>query len=362
MPRSRTTFLSTALLSAAALAALAACDAVTDPSTPAALAPAPNAKLVQSRGFLVTQLAIVPADINDSGVVVGTLGSNAYRYYNGAYTQLPRRADVPGDYQARAINQKGTIVGNVRNGSGLVWMNPYGAPLRILTLEALDGSQAVTLTSVNAGDVVVGYYGHRNGDGTTSDRAFRWQWGYLPYDLTPVGWDFARATDINDAGYIVGYGRPQGGAVVALRWSPIGGNVPEVLGGPGPTMATAIRDDGVAVGTSGDTPWGWYPGGAQIALQAPLQSAVDDVNARGRIVGHALDYAGTNPGRPWTAFHLTSTWLDVPNAAATRSVVDLRTSGCGSIVGRQQFLNGTVGGLLWTNLDRCDYVWTSPWW
>src|SRR5262245_34437227 len=72
-------------------------------------------------GYTAQILPLIPAGINDSGVIAGTVGLNAASYQNGVITLLPHANGVVGLYEADAINNDGAIAGNVVNGPGMFW-------------------------------------------------------------------------------------------------------------------------------------------------------------------------------------------------------------------------------------------------
>ena len=126
------------------------------------------------------------------------------------------------------------------------------------------------------------------------------------------------------------------------------------------TAAQAVAPNGDAVGTADffTTTRRWRLSGQVAPLTAPANSSPDDVSSAYRLVGHTYRFATTNPHRPYSVFNNVTTWLPIPDAANTDNVDHLRANGCGSIVGRQTYLNGVEGGLLWTK-SRCDVV--KPW-
>jgi hypothetical protein len=382
MSRARIAMLSLAV-------ALAACDAVTDPTTSTSpLIPGgvqsvdTTTHLAMSKaspvtapgiplGYSATQLPLVPGGINDSGVVVGSVSpgggalTKAARWLNGALVTLSTNANWPGNYEARAINYRGSIVGRVVGGPGMYWTSTNFAPQVIESPYGPDYNRAVIPEAVNNDEVVVGSYDHIDRERTPDRHAFRWSARDGFEDITPDGYDNAVALDVNDAGYAVGYAWRWGERPDAVRWEPGPGNQVVVLEKLG--RARAVRANGVSVGTTVgtlgayiDTPWAWgFPGGSA-PLAAPLASEVDDASNTGRVVGYTFVYAGVNPKRPWTVFDGATEWLPVPDERETDRVTDLRVNACGSIVARQAYANGTVRGLLWTRF-KCDLLPPTPW-
>jgi hypothetical protein len=75
--------------------------------------------------------------------------------------------------------------------------------------------------------------------------AFRWTTSGVLADITPPGFVFAAALDVNDAGYVAGYGWRAGENVQALRWPPGAGNQAVILG---EGEATTVAHNGDALG------------------------------------------------------------------------------------------------------------------
>jgi hypothetical protein len=79
------------------------------------------------------------------------------------------------------------------------------------------------------------------------------------------------ASGINTRGDIVGHVVLAGGRSVAARWSAGGSGPPTLLPGAEPSRAFGIRDDGTAVGMTGDfaQQYLWHPDGRGEALAVP---------------------------------------------------------------------------------------------
>ena len=298
--------------------------------------------------YAVTVLPFIPAGINDLGVIAGTSGSvpnptDAVTYYNGVMTTLPRVPGLGGQYEARGINNSGSVIGTVQGGPGLYWPTPNATPMQIL------GSPLVVEPSaINNFGAFVGTYRTPN----FLYQAFRDTAGILGgLVITPPLFQDAWAVDVNDSGTIVGYGRVSGGPMQALRWRR-GALNPTMLGAG---MALAIRSNGdiVGVGSDQQTPVMWTAAGVLSQLPVPAQSLPEDISSQGRIVGRTLNTATVNPHQPWTYLSGSPAWLPLPNLANTFVIRNLRVNRCGSIVGTQILTNGTSVGLLWTKLT-CD--------
>ena len=347
---------STLLLLACSLAACAP-DAPTAPQEATVREAGPSAALLNLNGYTPTLLPLLPAGISDSGVIAGTLGLNVARFRNGTLTTLPRAANLPGQYRAKGISNKGAVIGHVQFGPGLFWRAANQVPYQIVS----PSKGPVLPTSVNGSDVVVGSFNFPvPGTSYSTTHAFRWTPGGGFVDITPTGYQTAVALDVNDAGYVVGYGWRAGGAVRALRWAPWAGSAAEVL--EERATAQAIRSNGAAIGPAGGfTVTKFWPlaGTGGYPLPGPQQSSPDDVSRHGRLVGYTYRYASVNPHRPWTHFDGATVWLPVPDAAFNDSVEGLRVNSCGTIIGTQYLTTGTQRGLLWSK-PLCDVMVTAP--
>jgi hypothetical protein len=261
-----------------------------------------------------------------------------------------------GTYEARAINGHGAIAGDIVGGVGLFWPDKSQAPYTLIPPPFITSTltpRGVTPTAVNDSNVVVGSYLKYG-----SPRAFRWTPAGGFVDITPLDFPVAVVLDIDDAGWMVGYGLRAIGATYryALRWSPSG--VVSVLNG---NEADAINASGVAVGKAEDE---------QVSVQWPLSTTsylslavpqggdfarVDDISGIGRTVGIAPTARISPALVPWTAINGSSLVLPVPNESSMTNVLGLRVNSCGAITGRQVLTTGSTVGLLWTKLN-CDYI------
>ena len=348
MLRSRATL----LISASALA-LAACDDTTAPREGARPGETPEAALLINFGYSATVLPIIPADINDSGVILGNMGENIVRYRsNGSWLPYKRLAGVGGVYVAKAINRAGAATGEVQGGRGLFWRHWAQIPYSILSPS---GGEVLPL-AVSNNNVVVGSFRHLPREGGSETHAFRWSPSVGFIDITPPGYTFAIARDVNDAGWVVGYGALPGGHVQALRWAPDPGwhASATVLGEF--STARVVSANGGAIGTSDEfsTMKSWPVTGGTYPLAGPQESSPDDMSSLGRVVGYTYGYSAINPHRPWTTFNGTTTWLPVPDVAATDNVLDLHVNSCGTIIGTQVFTGGAMRGLMWSKPYTCD--------
>jgi probable HAF family extracellular repeat protein len=343
MLRSRAPIL--ALACTVAACTVAACTDPTAPPPPTRPDPEPRPALV-GQGYTVSPLPLIPAGINDAGVIAGNLGGNAARFHSGVLTTLPRVPGLYGTYVARAINSLGGIVGHVVSERGLFWPSPTGAPIQILPNNGTTGP--VLPLAVNRAGAVVGSF---NAYGNV--HAFRWTPNGPFLDITPAGFVLAVAFDVNEAGYAVGYGWKSDNVLRALRWAPNAGAAAVILG---VGQATVIRNNGDAAGTNQlfTTTLRWPFSGGVVSLPGPQVSAVEDISENGRIVGHTYRASPINPHRPWTNYNGSTLWLPVPNTGHTDAVDGLRVNRCGTIVGTQTFTTGSRVGLRWDRSFTCD--------
>lgn len=149
--------------------------------------------------------------INYSGQVVGWSGyigstGHAFLWENGAMRDLGTFpiGDVGGESEATDINDSGQVVGEADGDIGgqiapipFLWQN--GA---MRDLGTLGGAESEAFAINNKGQVV-----GTSTDANGRDRAFLYD-GTTMRDLNGVccGWSLESATDINDAGQIVGVG------------------------------------------------------------------------------------------------------------------------------------------------------------
>lgn len=154
--------------------------------------------------------------INDQGWVVGTTGPAASRavhsfvYRNGTLTQL---AGGDGTHQARDVNNRGEIVGGGMNAPALRWASPEAAAAPLPSPFPIQVSSGAS--SINErGDVV----------GQIQNSGAIWRGGKaldLNYLHVDPQWVVEYASDINEAGVIVGYGRHRtNGGTAALLLTP----------------------------------------------------------------------------------------------------------------------------------------------
>jgi uncharacterized membrane protein len=143
-------------------------------------------------------------DINDSGTVVGIVGSVPYNlrgciWINGEMLEVPTLGG--NESQCLALNERNDVVGFARLESGKMrgFVVPNGNVDNLIELEAPEGGGAQA-TDINEQRVVCGW--GANEDGTY--HALRWSLeGGMEYLGEPAGWE-TFAYDINESGWIVG--------------------------------------------------------------------------------------------------------------------------------------------------------------
>jgi probable HAF family extracellular repeat protein len=196
---------------------------------------------------------------------------------------------------ARDINEAGQIVGEaaLANGQTHAFILTPWVSSRLVDLGTLGGPSSQALGISNRGQVVGSSEVSATGGET---RAFLWDQGRMTA-LPPLnGASFSQASDVNDAGVVVG---ASGG--VAVRW--VNGRVQSLgtLGGES-SFATGINSSGVIVGngatSSGDF-HGWvFEGGTlrDLGTFGGVRSTAEGINSSGDIVGHFETAAGVIHG------------------------------------------------------------------
>jgi hypothetical protein len=296
---------------------------------------------VKVLGYTMTELPFVPVGIDDNGVIAGNHNGAPVVYANGTISLLPMSLALQTrGYHANAMSRNGAIAAGGGDG-GLYWRTQTSTPIPFNS----PGLSPIYPSAINSHDVVVGTYGH---SGETL--GFRWTptGGFV--NITPSGYYMVTPTDVNDAGYIVGYARQRStGWVVPLRWSP-GATQAEELDG---WVATAIRENGEVLGRRHgiQTLVAWPLSGGSFPIESPMESHVSDVSGAGRLVGYRYN-AGVGP---WTKLGGTTTWLPLPDLAYIPEplFLQMRVNTCGSIVAKAKLPNGQYTGVLWTS-SRCD--------
>jgi probable HAF family extracellular repeat protein len=243
------------------------------------------------------------------------------------------------------INSRGQAVGSAALGTGdneraILWQDGT-----LSDLGALPDYPLSAAAGINERGQIVG----SATDGVRS-RAVLWADGAVT-DLTPPGWAWCVAGDINNRGDIVGTCARPAGFNVAVLWRDSVLTELGVLPGSNESVATAINDAGVVIGsvrtTSEDrsTAFRWVAG-TMTALPVPPGTASTqafDINAAGTIVGMAAGPSGASP-QPvvWRATGvapLSGTWGRVIGEA--RGI-----NNRGDVVG---VTHGSIGGFVWSD-------------
>lgn len=327
-----------------------ACGAPEPPTAPTA---APNA-IIFPNVWLRADLPFVPAGINDSGAIVGSINNTGVRSLNGTLTTLPAPpgriilAAVIGPspvfhppYAATAIANTGHIAGS--DGNLLVWTSLTQTP------QELNFGLTIVANAINDGDMVVG---------TAGGSAFRWtRANGFQRLLPPTGWAAPVAMVVNDNGYVAGFAEPvvAGGPEVLVRWDPSGNvtfhlplnnTLPE-------NRPAGINAAGDVLSTSGNTTYIWSVGGATtIVSGVPTLTRTEGWSSLGRIIGHTI--GGDN--HPWTFYQGGLTFLPQPTPA-DEADIPVGVNTCGTIVARR--VNNDVqldSGYVWRHSLFCDQL------
>ena len=227
--------------------------------------------------------------INDAGVVVGqsSTSANVYRAYlwqAGAMTEL---FTPGGNSGAHSINNSGQIVGYITGANGqsspALWQNG-----NVTDLGTLGGAFGEASDINDAGQIVGGARVSEDDDSTY--HAFLWENGVMT-DLGTLGGSVSYASGINADGVIVGWASTPDRNEHAVMWK--NGRIIRLQEqGHAQSRAYAINSKGVKVGTINGAAL------AQVVWQfrAPqtlpklgrFRSSVIDINDRGDIVGSVL--------------------------------------------------------------------------
>lgn len=190
------------------------------------------AKAVTYSNGTITNLGTFGGDwsvaygVNTAGKVVGYAGvlsgqANAFLYSGGTMTNLGTLGGS--ESIAYDINDYDQIVGNARNASGYnhAFLYQNGVMTDLGTLDGLATTQSLA-SAINSSGQIVGY----SNIGSVSQHAILYQNGvmidlntlFTSTELHNAGFDsLTWATDINDSGQIVGYGRVFGGDYSSTR-------------------------------------------------------------------------------------------------------------------------------------------------
>lgn len=234
--------------------------------------------------FTITDLGVPPGGtnssavaINNPGQVILTSGSNMYVWQNGTTTPLP----VPAGNlaYARDINDAGQIVGSMSQSAKSLPILWEGDSLHVLPVG--EGGEGIAY-AINDGGQVVGYVTDAQG----KMRPSAWIGDSLWLVKTAPGYPMGYASDVNNAGQIVG---------VAGPYSPVQNMAPYHAFTYDPATDDA-RSFGVfnlnsfayAINEAGQIA-GWYGGGViwEGTSLRPIGGELSGINEVGNTVGHA---------------------------------------------------------------------------
>lgn len=301
-----------------------------------------------------TPLSFVPTAINDAGVIVGNDATNSpVSYQNGTVAVLPPLNGVSGPFTAVDVASNGAILGSTGDAKfpGMFWLSggvqlPLGPALvGFFVPKAVNSHLAV---AGSAFDALKAYKWTANAVGYTELQP--------PATLPPGPLD-TRATDINDAGLVVGFAiKPPTGPAYIIRWGPDA--TPTLLDDLNSIFSDPhILNNGAVY---------WMDGGSIIRnlggtstfQQPPQVDSLDAVSQVGRLAG-----TKTVNGVPhgWTSYKGIVTFLDLPNAPNGDFFRPVDIDTCGNnIVGVHVGPNGkVVGGVLFSRQSlfafrQCD--------
>jgi uncharacterized membrane protein len=208
---------------------------------------------------VVTELPPLPSEdpsgvaraINDRGQIVGDIAlKHAVLWDGGAVTELVSSFDLRFSCSAVGINKRGQIVGSC-NGSAFLWDEGV-----VTLLPTLPGGDFAMASGINRFGTTVG--GSQTVDGEF--HAVLWRKGEV-FELARLpGSTFSTAIAINNHEHGVGFARDASGVIQAVLWEK-GAIIPlETLPGAPQTMARAINDRGQIVGQAGAQPVLWEDG------------------------------------------------------------------------------------------------------
>lgn len=233
----------------------------------------------------------VVSDLNEAGVAVGSVRAAGGEWRAVVWTGLGTGVQELGEGRAMAVSEGGRVAGEVTrrfywDGRDITTWRPVvwqgGVPVELDTLDLPE-----RVTGINDRGEVVGWSLLGGIGRHTTGTAVLWRGGER-IDLGQMGATSAQATDINDAGQVVGtaittqlYTSPWVWSEGAVRPIP----VPEYSY----SEATEVTPDGrVLVRVMGDL--SLWKDGASTPL-GKLTGTAADVNAAGVVVGSANDRA-----------------------------------------------------------------------
>jgi probable HAF family extracellular repeat protein len=152
--------------------------------------------------------------INDSGQVTGESGTHAFLYSGGTMQDIHTQGDASA---GRDLNASGDVTGSFDDNLAITTHAFLYSGGSMQDLGSVGGYEGSIGLGINAGRWVVGvaFPAVTDDPDVTAERAFLYD-GASMHDLNSLldgsgdGWVLHQATDINDAGRIVGYGTHDG--------------------------------------------------------------------------------------------------------------------------------------------------------
>jgi uncharacterized membrane protein len=284
--------------------------------------------------------------VNASGEVVGAGerqdGSlRPYRWTAGARTLLqvlapdPQAGTLIDRTVATAINASGQAAGYSNTGNSaqhaVTWMPGSSAVVR-LPSEFGSAAYGINDAGVIVGESVVYPSGFVNG--FSALRATRWANGQLRTFEPPAGYTSSSATDINNAGQIVGVARTSG-RTQAMLWTEAGPVTLPVLRANVSTSATGINAAGSIVGSDNQGRALLWQGGTVQELTQLLDAAssawrisqATSISDDGKIGAQGCLYSSSGQMTRCRAVLLVPTPPAPPVPAYTRYLAEGATSG-----------------------------------
>lgn len=276
--------------------------------------------------------AIIPNAINNRGEVVGTI-RNSEGWDQGVYWygRLVPLTGLGGSVsRAYGINDQGVIVGQAQRPPRepawgfhvpVLWQS--GSPLQ-LDWKGADVSNVAR--AINSAGLIVGWTGHYD----IPPEAATWKLGSVAVDLLPefrpgritVG---SQAFSVNDRGQVVGFAEKSEGTYPVLWEDGKAISLPNL---PGELVelngAWDINNGGIAVGTSQNRPVVWEGGKVRMMRNGP--GAALAVNDAGTIVGK-MESFGAFRWEPETGMQNLNNWIPMGSGWVLTEARDVNLSG-----------------------------------